>query len=199
MIIILPEHRVRQHGAPSLVCRGTFMERLPGPHVGTHRVPGRPQRSSRHGALAPKAQPISVHAEGQFIFAAGYEAMRTKWEQIYQGNVKKSLHGNRSRSVALLGEELLFQAPLCSPSALLRKCSPARLSTCRLHAEQRCQGCLLARSEAFSSLAPWQAPGWVCTTSCLLKYQLPELKDLSPILRGQFPQWPWTTSQGNQV
>lgn len=30
MIIILPKHLIRQHGAPLLVCRGTFTEHLLG-------------------------------------------------------------------------------------------------------------------------------------------------------------------------
>lgn len=185
MVSVLPSH-------PANICRLALsaISRVPmdihgestwATH-GTHRVPGRPQCSSCHGALAPKTQPVSVHAEGQYILRLDVKQCAGNGRHDYRGNVKKtrcqSAYAHRHCSC----EELLFQGLAVPPELLLQECSPARprhfaaftLSTCA----RPCFRVL------FRALLPGRPPGWVCTTSCLLKYLLPEFKDLPPILWG---------------
>lgn len=123
---------------------------------GTHRVPGRPQRSSRHGALAPKTQPVSVHEEGRYILWLDVKQCARNGSHVYQGNVKKTPCQSAYAHRHCPCEELPLPGPrLCSRAPRSRNALLLVLATCCLHTEPLCQGFL---PSPFPGLAPWQAP-----------------------------------------
>lgn len=187
MVSVLPSHPANicrlALGAISRVQKDIHGESTWATH-GTHRVPGRPQRSSRPGALAPKTQPVSVHAEGQYILRLDVKQCARNGSHDYRGN------GNPVSVRTLTGiarvRSCFSRARLCPPSS----CSRNALLLVLAAAAFTLSTCARAASEAFSGPCSWQAPRMGLHDLLSVKIPASRIQGLASHPLGQFPHCP---------